>query len=143
MRSLDGRECSTFVQHKIIVVTGRRTSTLYLCNPNERRVEKVEVDGCAITEGPRCDWLVLLNDAISREEIYAELKGSGVYHAADQLQATIERLSVDRVRIPKRCFVVFTRNPMTGTDVQRYKAKFRRNFNSRFDLVRDKAKITL
>jgi hypothetical protein len=31
--------------------------TLYLLNPVLRRVERVEVDNCVITEGPRCDWL--------------------------------------------------------------------------------------
>ena len=62
-------------------------------NPTEREVEKIEVDGCVITEGIRCDWLVRLNDATSKEEIYVELKGSDVYHAVEQLQASVERLS--------------------------------------------------
>ena len=74
----DGRECGTFTQHPKIALSGARTSTLYLLNPKRRNAEKIEVDGCAITEGPRCDWLVLLNDATSHEEIYVELKGSDV-----------------------------------------------------------------
>jgi hypothetical protein len=143
MKSPDGRECSTFLKHTRIALAGRRTTTLYLHNPSQRTAEKVEVDGCAITEGPRCDWLVLLNDDASREEIYVELKGSVVYHAVEQLQATIVKLSADRTRFPKRCFVVFTRNPMTGTDVQKHKVKFFQNFRAVFNLVRDRTEVPL
>jgi hypothetical protein len=64
-----------------LVLGGKKTASFYLLNPTEREVERIEVDGCAITEGKRCDWLVLLDDAISKEEIYVELKGSAVYHA--------------------------------------------------------------
>jgi hypothetical protein len=94
-------------------------------------------------DGIRCDWLVRLNDATSKEEIYVELKGSDVRHAVEQLRATIVKLSADRAKFPKRCFVVFTRNPLTGTDVQQLKLQFRKTFNSLFQPVRDKAEIPL
>ena len=76
MKSPDGRKCSKFLRDKKIALSGTRTTKLYLLNPAERRVEQIEVDGCAMTEGKRCDWLVRLNDASSKEEIYVELKGS-------------------------------------------------------------------
>ena len=143
MRSPDGRECSTFLQHKKIALSGRRTTTLYLLNPQERRVEQVQADDSAISEGPRCDWLVILDDTASREEIYVELKGSGVYHAVEQLRATVSRLSADCKRLRKRCFVVFTRNPMVGTDIQNHKVKFLRDFTAGFYLVRDRTEVPL
>src|SRR5947209_8726499 len=124
MKSPDGRECSTFLRLRRIAISGKRTTTLYLLNPTERRVEQILVDGCAITEGERCDWLVRLEDATSKTEIYIELKGSDVYHAVEQLRATIEKLSVDRASLSKRSYIVFARNPMTGTDVQKYKVQF-------------------
>lgn len=143
MRSPDGRECSTFTQQIKIALSGRRTSTLYLLNPNQRTAEKIRVDDWAITQGPRCDWLVLLNDATSREEIYVELKGSDVYRAVEQLRATIVNLPADRTRLPKRCFVVFTRNPMTGTDVQINEDKFYRDLRAVFRPVKDRAEVPL
>jgi hypothetical protein len=143
MKSPDGRECSTFRQHRKLALSGKKTTTLYLLNPDERIVEQIEVDGCAIMDGIRCDWLVRLNDATSKEEIYVELKGSDVRHAVEQLRATIVKLSADRAKFPKRCFVVFTRNPLTGTDVQQLKLQFRKTFNSLFQPVRDKAEIPL
>jgi len=143
MKSPDGRECSTFLRHQRIALAGRRTTTFYLSNPAGRRVEQIAVDDCAITEGQRCDWLVRLDDAVSREEIYVELKGSAVYDAVAQLRATIEKLSADCGRFPKRCFIVFTRNPMTGTDVQKYKVQFLKKFHSSFSLVKDKTVVPL
>jgi hypothetical protein len=143
MKSPDGRECSTFLQHRKVALTGKRTSTLYLLNPEERRVEQVEVDNCAINQEPRCDWLVRLDDAISREEIYVELKGVDIRRAVVQLAATISQLSTDCLHVPKRRIVVFTRNPMTGTDVQNFKVRFFREFGARFHLVRNNAEVAL
>jgi hypothetical protein len=143
MKSPDGRECSEFFQHHKIALAGRRTSTLYLLNPRGRRIEKVQVDDCAITEGPRCDWLVLLNDMISHEEIYVELKGSDIHHAVEQLTTTIEKLSENSRRLGKRCFVVFTRNPLATTEVQRLKVNFMNYFRARFLPVKDKAQVLL
>jgi hypothetical protein len=143
MNSPDGRDCSEFLQYKKIALGGAKTSTLYLLNPQERKVEKIQVDDCAITEGLRCDWLVLLNDAVSQEEIYVELKGSDVSHAVDQLKATIEKLSADRSRFPKRCLVVFTRCTMFQTDVQICMKTFKKKFNAGFFLIRSKAAVAL
>jgi hypothetical protein len=143
MKSADGRECSSFLRHKKIALSGKKTGKLYLLNPQERKVEKVEVDGCAITDGLRCDWLVLINDRKPHKEIYVELKGSKISHAVEQLEATINNLSANRTRLAKRCLVVFSRNPMTGTDVQKNKVKFLKNFNAVFQLVRDGTEVPL
>ncbi len=143
MKSPDGRECSTFLRRKKIALTGRRTSTLYLLNPQLRGVERVEVDDCVITEGRRCDWLVRLDDATSREEIYVELKGSDILHAVDQLEATINKLLIDCKQFPKRCLVACSRSPLTGTDVQKYKARFHNRFRAAFQVVRDGAEVPL
>jgi hypothetical protein len=143
MKSPDGRECSTFLRHKKIALAGRRTATLYLLNPLLRRAERVEVDNCVIAEGPRYDWLVRLDDATSREEIYVELKGSDILHAVDQLEATISKLSMDCRRFPKRCLVACSRSPLTGTDVQKYKDRFHDRFGASFQVVRDGAEVPL
>jgi hypothetical protein len=143
MKSADGRECSKFVRGKTIALSGKRTTRLYLSNPEELEVEKIEVDGCAITEGLRCDWLVLINDRQPQEEIYVELKSSKIDHAVEQLEATIKKLSNNRVQVDKRCLIVSRRGPKIGTDVQKHIAKFRKKFNAAFQLVRDGDKVPL
>jgi nucleotidyltransferase/DNA polymerase involved in DNA repair len=79
----------------------------------------------------------------ANQEIYVELKGSDIYHAVEQLEASIEKLSIDRARLDKRCLVVFNRNPMTGTDVQRNKVTFKKNYNAAFQLVPGGTEISL
>jgi hypothetical protein len=143
MNSPDGRECSEFPQDKKTALGGVRTSTLYLLNPQERTVDKIQVDDCAITEGLRCDWLVLLNDLISTEEIFVELKGSDISHAIEQLKTSVEKLSADRKRFPKRCLVVFSRNPRFQTDIQNSKKRFKKDFNAAFSLVRNRSEVSL
>ena len=141
MKGPDGQECSTWPADQKIALSGKHTTTLYLLNPEKQRVEKIEVDGCAITQGLRCDWLVRVEDG--KEEIFVELKGSDVSRAIKQLTATIGRLSTDPTQLRKRCFVVFNRNPLTGTDVQKHKVRFLKSYNAAFRPVRNKTEIRL
>jgi hypothetical protein len=101
------------------------------------------VDGCAITDGRRCDWLVRLVDAPSKEEIFVELKGTGVSDAIVQLRESIAKLSVQKNTHPKRAVIVFTRNPMSGTDIQIQQVKFFNEFRATFIMVRNNSEISL
>lgn len=143
MKSPEGRECSTFHANRRIALSGRLTSTLYLVNDQEQRVEQIEVDGCAITEGRRCDWLVRLIEIPSKEEIFVELKGAGVSDAIEQLRESITKLSMQKNTHPKRAVIVFTRNPMSGTDVQNHQVKFLKEFRATLIMVRNNSEISL
>lgn len=59
-------------------------------NPQRLPYKCVDVDGCTIRNGIRCDKLLLSAD--EHEERYVELKGTDVMHAIDQLEETIKRL---------------------------------------------------
>lgn len=59
-------------------------------NPQRRSYKRVDVDGCTIKDGIKCDKLLLSSD--EHEERYVELKGTDVMHAIDQLEETIKRL---------------------------------------------------
>jgi predicted metalloendopeptidase len=72
-----------------------------------------------------------------------ELKASPVYRAVDQLRASMEKLSADLTKLPKRCSIVFNRNPMIGTDLQKLKAQFWQKFISHLELVKDRAERRL
>jgi hypothetical protein len=130
-----GREkCRTPVADKKIPFSGKRTSTLYLLNPSERSVEKVQVDGCAITDGTCCDWAVEVNDHVSREEIFIELKGSHITIAVKQIEATITRLSSNPAQTKKRCLVVFKKDTVTKRWFQQQQRKFQQDYKA--DLLR-------
>src|SRR6266702_1014909 len=138
-----GRRCDERISHKKIKLSGPRTSTVYLLNPKKRKVEQIEVDGCAITQGLRCDWLVRTTDVGSQEEIFVELKGSDIEHAIKQIEATIPQLSSDQKLGQKRCVVASTRNPLAGTDISRHKIRLKKLYNARFLPVRDGASVPL
>jgi hypothetical protein len=62
-------------------------------NPKKKKCRKIQVDGCVITEGLRCDKLLLYGDNNeSSVESYVELKGEDVSHAIDQILTTIPQI---------------------------------------------------
>jgi hypothetical protein len=131
--------CVSRVAHKKIPFSGKQTSRLYLLNPSERSVDKVQVDGCAITEAGRlrCDWAVEVDDEVSHEEIFIELKGSHVSDAVRQLESTIDALSSDPAQRKKRCLVAYSRCPLTRREIRLLKRKFQRQYNARFEQLRN------
>lgn len=111
--------CSKTTKNKIIVVeeSGRQ---FRLHNPEQIDVVLTLVDGCAIKVGVRCDYLY----CFSVEEVYVELKGADVRHAADQISTTIPQLSA--VPIDHRTAAIVTsRVPREDTSTQRAKFMLR------------------
>lgn len=53
-------------------------------NKNGRSFNKIRVDGCAVTNGLRADWVMELGSSA----VILELKGRDVEHAAKQIHAT-------------------------------------------------------
>ncbi|MGA2541349.1 MAG: hypothetical protein ABSG78_07270 [Verrucomicrobiota bacterium] len=139
----DRKNCVERVTHKKILLSGKKTSRLYLLNPYERSVEKVQVDGCAITDGTCCDWAVELDARVSREEIFIELKGSHITVAVKQIEATITRLSSSPAQTKKRCLVVSKRYTVTESWFQRQQRRFQRDFKADLNRARNGESLSL
>jgi hypothetical protein len=111
------------------IVRKENQSKIVFENPQKMTVRILEVDDCAITEGLRCDYALTVETI--ETEFYVELKGSDVRHAFAQLEATIGQISDNPQQQPKFCFIVSTRCPLSGSDIQKmqkimkekYKAK--------------------
>lgn len=88
---------------------------------------KVNVDGCQITDGIRCDYLILDH---CHNEYFVELKGKDLPHAIEQLEATIQQLSDKNNTTRKQAIIVSSRNPSNDTSVQRAKAIFKKKYNT-------------
>lgn len=139
----NGQRCDKVVYHKKIVFSGPRTSTVYLINPNRCKVETIRVDGCAIIEGKRCDWMARTYGSQS-EEIFIELKtATRIQKAAHQFEASIKKLSKDAKNFNKRCLLVCTSVSVISTAVQKFKEKFKRNYNAELSIVRHGAEVPL
>jgi len=108
------------------IVCEEKASKITFVNASHQEVIKILVDGCAITEGARCDYLVLNGQG---KEHFVELKGSDVSHAVEQLEASINILSANP-RSEKLCFIVSSRCPLLTTKIQDLKARFKKKYNA-------------
>lgn len=104
-------------------------SRFRLKNPKKVSVRIIEVDGCAITEGVRCDYLLVLPTG---QELYVELKGSNVKHAVEQIARSIDMLTC--TSIVKLCFIASTKCPISSTQIQVLKKKFRKKYNAKLTI---------
>ena len=99
-------------------------------NPEKRRYLRVDVDGCTLREGMRCDKLLLSAD--EHEERYVELKGTDVKHAITQLESTIDKLG--EYDDDRHSYVICTNvAPVLTTDIQKKQKHFKQTYHS--DLV--------
>ncbi len=126
------------VTHETIKLSGPRTTTLYVDNPTKREVQRWQVDGCQITAGRRCDWLLCVDDAAGTREIFVELKKSDFAGALEQLEETLLQgfRCCNRSSQPN-CVVALRRNPMAGTDVALAKDRFKRKYGARLETRHD------
>lgn len=125
-------DCKEIVDGKEIVFSEKR-SKLSLINKDRKQIQRIRVDGCQITSNSvlKCDWMAVLDDSLQgRTEFFIELKGQDVKHALAQVSATIEALSNDSKGGFKRSYVVSTRTPMASTEVQNWKKKYKKAYNS-------------
>lgn len=120
--------CSKHINHKRIVFQEMR-SKLTILNPKQVLVEKVEVDGCEITKGIRCDFF--MQKAKEKDiEYYIELKGQDLKHALEQIERTISILSEDAKKQKKVSFIICTRSPLSSATIQNFRVRFKKKFNS-------------
>ncbi len=110
-----------------IIRFGEKRSVIRFHNNNRLLFKKVQVDGCAITDGIKCDYLLCSEN--EQDEYFIELKGSDISHAIDQLRATI--LQLGEYNNNRHAFVVCTNvAPILSTEIQRAKSEFKQRFNS-------------
>ncbi len=88
-----------------IIVFEENQRTMRFLNTHRRSVEKVKVDGCLLREGRKCDYLLIDHE---QKEYYVELKGIGVLHAFDQIEATVQQISQQTTQL-RQGFVIATR----------------------------------
>lgn len=130
--------CIRVVNDPLISLKEKK-SNFVLANPDRKEITEVKVDGCAIKEGCKCDFLLLDGTF----EYFIELKGSDVKHAVEQLKASIFKLSKEPKLLRKYAFVVSTCCPLIGADIQLIQKKFKKEFNAEFVVKKTPAKHVL
>lgn len=94
-------------------------------NPTRKKINKIIVDGCQITDGVKCDFLVTYDNS----ENFIELKGEDIKHAFAQLIRTISLLG-DKNYHNRNSYIISSRSPLTSAEIQNQRLKFKRNQNS-------------
>jgi hypothetical protein len=93
-------------------------------NPERTPVKKVKVDGCLITANvPKADYVVAMPGVI---DVIVELKGKDIYHAKDQILATLPFWQAHPPFSAKiAALIVCTKSPMSASELQVMKKKIR------------------
>jgi hypothetical protein len=127
------KECVQETQEKNIKFEENRKSILFK-NANNRTFIKVQVDGCQIIEGERCDNLLV--NVENGDEYFIELKGTDVGHALQQLDRSLEILSDKSDKNKKVSVFIISANvsPKLSTKIQTYKKKWERIYNTAFKI---------
>lgn len=121
-------KCKQNTKDKKIVFQENK-SKLIILNKNKIKATKVKVDGCEITSGLRCDYLLLAKEL----EFFIELKGQNINHAVKQLIATFKKLSANPKEQKKTSFIICTRSPMSSASIQNLQVQFKKNYSA--DLI--------
>lgn len=109
-----------------------RKKVLFL-NAAKRLFYRIQVDGGLVTEGLRCDHMLL--DSEDGRTFYIELKGGDIPHAIEQLWCTVNQICPDASCC--RTAMVIGKNhwPQTSPLIQREKKRFKRIGKPGVDLL--------
>ena len=135
--------CNQFSQNRNIPVS-ENGRTFRVINDTQKYINKVEVDGCYITNGAKCDWLfeVVEKDLVSNV-FYVELKGSDISHAIVQLETTISHCEKFHSSTQRQAYIVASKVPKSGTSSQVYKKNFTSKNNIQLFIDTNRKEVTI
>lgn len=87
MRKNIEEQCINICKSKNISL-GEKGCTLHLINKSQKEVTLIQIDGCAIKDGIKCDQ-AYCHDG---EDHFIEYKGNQISHAINQLERSIQLL---------------------------------------------------
>ncbi|MBW1616861.1 MAG: hypothetical protein JRJ49_10100 [Deltaproteobacteria bacterium] len=140
---MDFKKCSKINKNKVVSAS-EKGKIFRIENRSLRRISKVEVDGCLITDDKiRCDYLFEIDKPIT-EVIYLELKGKNINKAYRQLKATIGYLKTRHSKVVKKfAYIVASRVPKPRGNVRELKVKMKRDYNTQLFVRIRKAEVTV
>lgn len=119
-------KCERETTQRLLVLRENK-SRLIVKNLQKEKIRQVSIDGCVVTEGQRCDYLII---GVDNSEYFVELKGCDVDHAIKQLEATIKLLGSKIKSVKRHSIIVSTRCPLSSPKIQKLQIYFWKNFAS-------------
>lgn len=115
--------CVERISHSRITVS-EKGKTVTFINDDRNTYERVRVDNCLVTSGPRADWIVT---EVGVSSVIIELKGKDVDHAVDQLFSTISNTECKPwLEKSIKMLIVCAKYPSFDTKVARAQVKARK-----------------
>ena len=105
IREHDCTECT----RNTCVVVREKKSQYRLENPAGKEICRTQIDGCYLSQGKKCDWLLV--DCEPENAYFVELKGTDFRHAIEQINATINYVEGDLDSFDFFARVVLTKSP--------------------------------
>jgi len=138
---MDYDKCTIPSKDSRIVVQENR-SKFEVINTNRIKINKVEVDGCLISDHrEKCDWIISI-ESLSRA-LFIELKGCDVDKAISQLKSTLIHTNSEYKDYHRECFAVTTRIPKHGTSVRRKSLDFFKATKTTLSIKNLRSQITV
>ena len=106
-----------------------RKSKIIFNNSKRKPVKKIKVDDCQITEGLRCDYLVLYKN----QEHFVELKGHDLHRAFKQLKSSIKDLGNNNAE-KRVSYIISNYSPLSAATIQNERRKFIKDFKSKLEV---------
>lgn len=128
------KECIEETDNALIKFEEKKKVLIFKNNKRQTLI-KVQVYGCEITKGLRCDNLLV--NKHTGDEFFVELKGVDVGHALEQLDQTMKQLSDQKCKGKKvNAYIVCTNiSPKISFKRQAFIKKCKKIYGSSFDLI--------
>lgn len=130
----NNNQCSIYTNNKIIKISEKESSTLYINNIKQDYVYLVRYDGCTIKNKRGADF-ILIDNSISSYCVI-ELKGRNVEDAFKQIKETLIDLSTTHNRIKKSGIIVNKVWPKASTTLQKLQQKLAKDCKARLHAAR-------
>lgn len=130
--TLSGDKCISIVNHPIVKVEENKKKEKFK-NAEKKSYKIIDIDGCLITDGQRCDELVSDQETSS---ILVKLKGTDVSQTCNQLFSTAASGTVKPHLTGNIGFlVVCSRYPRFDSFVAKAKQKAAKQYKAGFHIV--------
>lgn len=130
----NNNQCTHLENNKIIKITEKGSSTLYINNNNQNYIYKIKYDGCTIKNKKGADF-VLINNNISSICII-ELKGRNVEDAFTQIKQTIINLDATYNNTKKSGIIVNKVWPSASTTLQKFQQELAKSCKAKLHAAR-------
>lgn len=117
-----------------IIVLHEKKCKLTINNTNQQALLKVQVDGCLVFPGSKCDWLIVIEE--TNVAFFVELKGHDIDHGLDQLCNSIQNIEnrsngfICNNFSEKKCLLIVFRSPKSSPEIQKAAILFKKRLNA-------------